>query len=706
MRRKYILLFLILSVFSTFAIAGSKKEQEKLEPTAEHSIIAKEVATILSKYSYKHLEINDSISAIIFENLIKNLDSNKNYFLKQDIDLFNTYKYKLSQAFTSGDLTIPFLFYNIYKKRYLERINCAISILHTTQNYSKREYYIANREKLNWFENQKEADINWRKRVKFDLLNMQSARQNGYKNLPDSQTIDNLTKRYHNLLSQANKLNANDAFQVIMKALTDAIDPHTSYFNPTYAQAFNEGLANTFEGIGARLSIDNETVIINEIIAGGPVSKNKSIHVNDKIIGVAQGTEDDFEDIIGWRLDAAIAKMKGPKGTTVRLKLIPAGQSLSTSPKIVTLRRDKIVVEDESAKKEIKEIISSDGKRYRLGVIKIPKFYMDFAAFQRKDPNYKSTSRDVRLILDTLKQQKVDAILIDLRFNGGGSLPEAIELTGLFIDQGPVVQIRNTQNKITLGADEDKNISWSGPLGILLNRFSASASEIFAAAIQDYGRGIVLGSQSYGKGTVQTGFPMARVLSPEAQDALLKLNAEQGDNSNDPNKYGQINLTLSKFYRVTGNSTQLKGVTPDIVFPTDFMHDKYGESALQSALPWDTVASSDFNKTADLGSVIQQLSLAHKKRMNNAIGYKYLLEDIKKNQREDIAKIDLASEHFYKQRNKTERQYRKRVNSLLKSQGKALWKNGGPEPQFDHDFVKEESLQVMVDFMTENNLSQ
>ncbi|EEI91220.1 peptidase, S41 family [Sphingobacterium spiritivorum ATCC 33300] len=485
-----------------------------------------------------------------------------------------------------------------------------------------------------------------------------------------------------------------------MSALTDAVDPHTTYYNPSFAQAFNEGMSNTFEGIGARLMIDNEAVTISEVLPGGPAFRDKSLHMNDKIIGVAQGEKGEFEDIIGWRLDAAVAKIKGPKGTIVRLKIIPAGQEMTAQPKIVSLKREKIVVEEESAKKEIKMVKGDDGKTYKIGVINLPKFYIDFDAYRKRDPNYKSTTRDVRLILDTLKQEKVDAVILDLRSNGGGSLQEAIELTGLFIDKGPVVQVRDTRNRIEVDNDEEAGMAWSGPFGVIINRFSASASEIFAGAIQDYGRGLILGSQSYGKGTVQSAVDMSRFISATSR-LLLKAEGEKDpDTPNGAPEFGQINITMGKFYRINGSSTQHKGVSPDITFPTQFSAEKFGESSEPAALPWDQIKSTNFKKVANLDDVVKKLETIHKARMEKSQEYKFLLEDIDAfNKLDSVPKVTLNEAKLKKEREANKVKNRNRINEELKLHGKPVWKEGEPQPKIDFDYVMDESANIMVDFL-------
>jgi len=565
-------------------------------------------------------------------------------------------------------------------------------------DFSINEVYVYNRENENWFASDEEADEQWRKRVKYDLLNLKLSSTGS--DSTDAKNQETIRKRYENLISQARQTNSNDAFQVIMGALTDAIDPHTSYYNPAFAQRFNEEMSNTFEGIGARLMMENEVVKVAEIIPGGPVFKQKALQIDDRIIGVAQGKDGEFEDIIGWRLDNAVSKIKGPKGTVVRLKIIPAGEELTAEPKIVSLTREKIVIEEESAKVDIQEVKGDDGNAYRVGVISLPKFYIDFEAYRTNDPNYKSTTRDVRKLLDSLKTEHVDAVLVDLRFNGGGSLQESIELTGLFIDSGPVVQVRDTRNRVEVNRDRSPGVAWDGPMGVLINRFSASASEIFAGAIQDYGRGIVLGSQSYGKGTVQSAVDMGRVISPT--DRLL-LKAKADDKEGLPTgapQFGQINITLAKFYRITGSSTQHKGVNPDIVFPSLYATDKYGESSEPSALPWDQIEATDYSKVADLSDVIAKLANKHQARLEASPEYKFLLEDIElMKKRESETTVTLQQDKLKKEREENRAKNQQRREEIQQFRNPMGLQSPDSQSDTEFGFVKAESLKVMADYV-------
>jgi carboxyl-terminal processing protease len=456
--------------------------------------------------------------------------------------------------------------------------------------------------------------------------------------------------------------------------------------------------------------LDNEVVKVSSVVVGGPAFKAKTINSGDRIIAVAQGNEE-FVDIIGWRLDNTVQKIKGPKGTTVRLKIIPAGQELSSQPKIISIVRDRVILEDQSAKKTIKTIVS-EGKTYKIGIIDVPGFYLDFKAYQSGDPDYKSTTRDVRRILDTLKQQQVDGIVIDLRSNGGGSLIEAVELTGLFIKNGPVVQVKDLR-KTEVNEDDDPAVAWTGPMGVMIDRFSASASEIFAAAIQDYNRGVIMGTQTYGKGTVQQAIDMSKFISPV--DALILKAKGSGSASNNTNssgnvvvggsdtgtpKFGQINLTIAKFYRINGSSTQHKGVIPDVQFPMVFPADKYGESSEPSALPFDMIKAAPFSPVTNLNSVKQQLVKQHELRMKSSTEYKYLIEDITQfKKRENENSVPLNEVQLKKERDEQEAITLTRTNQRRALQGLPAIKKGEVAPKQDNDFIQDESLKVMADFI-------
>ncbi len=677
-------LYIALFIASALACNAKPKIQEdvpgssNLKPDAQQSQIAKTIAELISNFNYKKIELNDSISEVIYNNYLKALDPNKVYFLAADVKSFDKYKTTFDEDLENGDLAGAFYIFNVYQKRYNERINYSIKELAKTFDYTKNDTYNFDRENQPYFASQKESDNNWEKRVKYDLLNLKIS------GLPEAKNKESVKKRYDNLLLQSSKINNQDVFRIFMNAFTSTIDPHTNYFNNADAANFNIDMARSLEGIGATLASENEFVTIKSIVPGGPADKSKRLAIDDKIVGVAQGTEGDFTDVIGWRLDNAIALIRGKKGTTVRLKVLSKNQDVSASPKVVQMVREKIVLQDQSAKKTIKTV-TNNGKTYKVGVIEIPAFYADFKAYQAGDPNYKSTTRDVKLILDSLKNEQVQGVVIDLRTNGGGSLMEAIELTGLFIKTGPVVQVRDGKNKVSVERDSDPAVLWDGPMAVLVDRFSASASEIFAGAIQDYGRGIILGTQTYGKGTVQTAIDMIRV------------NPDLGDKS------GQINLTTGKFYRISGSSTQHKGVTPDIEFPMIFPADKYGESAEPSALPWDTINKSTYTSSTDVKSKLDELKKLHDDRMAQSKEYKFLLGDIadfKRKQEERT--ISLNEAELKKQRDREESATFNRENERRLLRGLPALKKGGDTKSAkddNYDFIEEESIKILTDYI-------
>lgn len=672
--------------------------ESDLKPELQQSVIAKSLVELMENFHYQKVVVDDAFSSIVFDEYLKALDNGKSYFLQSDIADFEKYRLTMDDDLRSGDLSVPFYIFNVYQKRYNDRVAFALKEIDKKFDFTSNESYTYDREKLPWLKSEAESNNLWSKRVKYEMLNLKVT------GTDESKIKETLKKRYENLVSQSTKFNNQDVFGIFMNSFTGTVDPHTNYFVPNRAQEFNEDLARTFEGIGARLQLENEVVKIAEIIPGGPAFKAKTLEVNDRIVAVAQGKDGEFVDVIGWRLDVTVTKIKGPKGTIVRLKVIPAGQELSATPKIVELVRDKVVLEDQSAKRTIKTV-TQDGKSYKIGIIQIPAFYADFKAMQARDPNYKSTTRDVKLLLDTLKRENVDAVVIDLRSNGGGSLPEAISLSGLFIKSGPIVQVRDRRNNVEIEEDEDPGIAWTGPLGVLQDRFSASASEIFAGAIQDYGRGIIIGNQSYGKGTVQQGIDMGRVIGT-ADKLMLKAAQTAGNKSggatvgaNAP-EFGQINLTMAKFYRVNGSTTQHKGVVPDIELPTVFPKDKYGESSEPRALPWDTIAPSKYSLVANLDDVKRKLLSMHKERMKTSLGYQNLQQDIADfAKREAETTITLNEVQLKKERDDQEAKVLLRENQRRAAKGLPPLKKGEAKPKDDVDFIRDEGLQIMADYI-------
>ena len=695
-------LYLMLVLAAALACNASpskparKVDPADLQPDAQQSVVCINIAKLISDYNYKKVDLNDSISAVIFDRYIKKLDENHNYLLASDIKDFDQYKTVLDDDIKSGNLNNVFYIFNVFQKRYNEYVNFSIAQLNNNFDFTKNESFTYDRDNQPWAAS--EADIHklWSQRVKYDILNLKLTGKDAAANK------ETLRKRYSNILSQSNKLSNQDVFQAFMDSFTEAIDPHTNYFNPANAANFNLEMSRSVEGIGASLLSENEYITIKTIVAGGPADKSKQISIDDRIIGVAQGKTGEFQDIVGWRVDNAIALIRGTKGTTVRLQVLPKGNAANAKPRVIELVREKIILKDISAQKEIRTY-NNNGKTVKIGIISIPAFYLDFNDYKAGNPNYKSTTRDVKLILDTLKRENVDGVVIDLRENGGGSLMEAIELTGLFIKTGAVVQVRDSRNQIEVDKDEDPAIAYSGPLAILVDRFSASASEIFSGAIQDYGRGLILGTQTYGKGSVQNAIDLDRVISPSLREKLAQLAGKSKTvSTGSQNKFGQLNLTIAKFYRISGSSTQHKGVLPDIEFPSVIPLDKYGEDTEPSAMPFDVIAKSDYTKIGDFTTVLPQLKQLHNSRMSSSDSYKYLLEDIAESKKRDAEKsITLNEQQLKQQRDADEQKAFEHDNQRRVALGLPPLKKGDKKVKNeDLDFLKREAGQVLTDYIT------
>ncbi|EDM37539.1 Peptidase S41A, protease [Pedobacter sp. BAL39] len=704
-------ILLVTFTAAVLACQASPKPQPQVPgvinivPDEKQSLVCREVVGLIENYNYKKIKLNDSISSLILDKYVKTLDPSRNYFTASDIKEFEQYRNSLDDDFRNGDLSAPFYIFNVYLKRYNEWIAYATTQINGKYDFTKNETYVYDREKMPWANSTGDLNGIWKQRVKYELVNLKIAGTVADKN------VETLGKRYQSLKTQISKINNQDVFQIVMDAFTETIDPHTNYFNPTNAQQFNEDMARSFEGIGARLQLENEVLKIAEVIPGGPAFKSKLLSAGDRIVAVAQGNGE-FEDIIGWRIENSVSKIKGPKGTKVRLKIVPVGKEMSSKPVIIELTREKIVMEEQSAKKTVKTI-QSNGQPYRIGVITVPAFYADFKAANAGDPNYKSTTRDVRLLIDTLKNKdKVDAIVMDLRANGGGSLVEAIDLTGLFIDRGPVVQVRDIKNDVEVNEDQNAGVAWSGPFGVMVDRLSASASEIFAGAIQDYGRGIIMGTQTYGKGTVQSSIDMNRVVNPSILQRIAALvdkkNSIAGTTKETTPQLGQINLTMAKFYRVTGSSTQHKGVMPDIEFPSLYPMDKIGEDTEPSALPWDEIQKSNFTAVANLNPIKTDLVRLHKERMAKSLDYKMLQEDISDmKKREGEVSVTLNEAKLKEERDAAEAKSLARVNELRSSRGLAKLKKGDKVTKEESfDFILDESLQVVGDLIQKSNKAE
>lgn len=593
MKRAFALGIVLLGLSVSSVLASHSADTTRIKAKPIYGKEARMIAYILDNNHYRKINFDDSLSASILSEYVKSLDNNKTYFTTTDIAGFDKYKYSIDDLTRAENVDVAFDIYAVFRKRFDERMDYVLNTLVKTPfDFSVDEYYETDRDKESWCRNEAELDEVWRKVIKSQALSLRLAGKN------QAEIEKQLTERYERFAKSIHQFNSEDVFSMYMNTITEAYDPHTNYLSPKAADIFKQQMSLSLEGIGARLQTENDYTKVSEVIVGGPADKSKLINVNDRIIGVAQA-DGEMVDVIGWRIDDVVKLIKGPKGTTVRLQILPAETGITGSSKIISLVRDKIKLEDQRAKKEVINY-EKDGKLLKLGVITLPSFYMDFEAYQKRDPNYTSTTRDVQRLIKELQVDKVDGLVLDLRNNGGGSLAEAIDLTGLFIKDGPVVQVKNSNNRIEVGRDDDPGVAYNGPLVVLTNRFSASASEIFAGAIQDYHRGIVIGESTYGKGTVQTVVDLKRFIT-DADDQV-----------------GELKITFQKFYRVTGSSTQHRGVTPDISLPTALAAEQFGESSSQSALPWDEIRGTLYQKSPMITDrTIAGLNKAYQERLRS-----------------------------------------------------------------------------------------
>ncbi len=639
---KNITLFTLL-VFSALPLSATSTA---LDPLPEHSFSAILVAKYITQFHYKENTLNDDQSKAILTQYIASLDPNRNIFTAEDITSFNRYNTVLDDALRKGDLAPAFTIFRLFNQRRIERAEYALKRLEQPFDFTLSEEYLFDRAEATWPKDKKALDEIWRKRVKNDVLSLSLA------NKSDEELKKTLRKRYQRYKTRSDQMKAEDVYEAFINAYLTSIEPHTAYFSPRTSENFNINMRLSLEGIGAVLQTVGDYTVVKKTVPGGPADLSGQFHPEDRISGVGQGNDGVIEDVIGWRIDDVVDLIRGPKNTVVRLQVLPKGDE-DGAGKIVTITRDKIKLEEQHAKKSIIEI-ENGGHQSRIGIITIPTFYMDFEAARRGDKDYVSTTRDTRKLLEELKAANVDGVVIDLINNGGGSLPEAISLTGLFIKSGPVVQVRDSDNKLDINEDTDDGIAYDGPVAVLVNRFSASASEIFAGAMQDYGRATILGETTYGKGTVQQ---------------MLDLNRHA---PNDIATLGQLKLTMAQFFRVNGDSTQNRGVIPDITFPTAAVSAEQGESSLKNALPWARIKAANFVPYNRHHTDLTTVKVHHQKRVQTDSGFKYLLAqaDVRK---EALAKtsVTLLKTARKAERDKQENENLERINHFRTSIGLA-----------------------------------
>jgi carboxyl-terminal processing protease len=626
--RMSVLSALMLMSYGSIAIESSLGVEDlpKLTQESQHVASAKRVSSQFLRAHYKQIDLDDELSVKIFDRFIRSLDYNRNVFSIEDIKGFAAYKTKFDDAIERGNLSLAYEIYQLNMQRRTERYRFALGLLDKEFNFElPNDQFIYDREDAAWAKNNEELNELWRQRVKYDALNLKLAG----KDWPKIQEL--LTKRYERAIKRLTQTSSEDVFQMVMNSFARSIEAHTSYLSPRNAERFQMEMNLSFEGIGAVLLSEDDFTTIRSVVPGGPADLSNNIKPEDKIVGVAQDKEE-FVDVIGWRLDEVVELIKGPKGSIVKLQLVK-GSSESLVPVVVTLTRDKIKLEDRAAKSEV--YIPNDGanKGQKLGVISIPSFYNNL-------------HQDVKKEIESLTEQSVQGIIVDLRGNGGGSLTESTLLSGLFIEKGPVVQIRDGAGRIRLEKDVDGKVFYNGPLTVLVDRYSASASEIFAAAMQDYNRALILGEQTFGKGTVQQHRPLGRIYD------LYE------------NPLGSVQFTIAKFYRIDGGSTQHKGVIPDILFPSVINHDEWGESQQENALPWDSIARANYTTYGENKNTVKGLTDLHNQRIKKEFNYIY--EDIEryKLKKEDKT-ISLIESERLKEKTEIEQRNLMRINERL-----------------------------------------
>jgi carboxyl-terminal processing protease len=574
-----------------------------LAPTEQENYVARRVADIVAREHYRRAPLDDHLSSLILDRYLDAIDGGRSYFYASDIAEFEHYRYVLDDAIKSGDVEPAFVIFRRYQQRSRERMAYAIELLNKKPDFDVDESFNFDREKEPWPANAAEMNELWRKRVKNDALSLVTAGKQW------NEAAEVLKKRYEHVAKRMDQSKPEDVFEAFMNAFVLSLDPHSNYFSARNSEEYNIQMSLSYEGIGASLQLTDDYVTVINVLAGGPAAVSGKLADNDRITAVGEGKSGELVDVIGWRLDDVVQKIRGPGGTIVRLQLLPAGAAPGSPQKVVEFTRNRVSLEAQASQKAMR-VVQRNGHDVKVGIITVPSFYQDYDASRAGVKDYRSTTRDVQRLIGELKKDGAEVIIMDLRANGGGYLPEAESLTGLFIDRGPVVQLRDTTGRIEVDDDPEPSGFYSGPMIVLVDRFSASASEIFAGAIQDYGRALIVGQQTYGKGTVQNAHPLNYTIFGRKPEL------------------GQLNVTIGKYYRITGESTQDRGVTPDIALPSLIDTTEVGESTRDRALPWDHIEPATFKVEGDLKSMTASLEKLHQERTANSADFRYLHEDI------------------------------------------------------------------------------
>jgi len=652
-----------------------------IAPTDAQRYTARKVGRILEEAHYSRASIDDKMSDTVYQRYLEFLDGQRSYFLASDIKEFDAYRLKFGEMIRTGNIDPAYLIFARFQQRNRERIQHAIALLQTEPDWTLEESFEFDRSKVSWPPDQATMDELWRKRVKNDALSLMLTG----KSWTDSAEV--LRKRYERVLKRVDQVTSEDVFENLMNAYARAFDPHSSYFSPRISEEYRIQMSLNYDGIGASLQLVDDYVTIMNVLEGGPAAVAGTLKVNDRITSVGQGHEGSFTDVIGWRLDDVVQLIRGKAGTSVRLQVLPAGAAPGTAEKVLEFTRGKVTLEAQAAHKEVKTV-ARNGRNLKIGVITVPGFYQDIDAQNAGDENYRSTTRDVLKLVNELKSENIDGLVLDLRNDGGGYLPEATALTGLFIDHGPVVQLRDTSGRLEVLDDPETKAAYDGPLAVLVDRLSASASEIFAGAIQDYHRGVILGQTTFGKGTVQN---------------LVKLDRW----SNEPIN-GQLTVTIGKFYRVTGESTQHRGVEPDVPLASPLDTKEIGESALESALPWDRIAGVPFKTSAGNAAAPPVAALATEEdvRAQRDPDYKWLVSDIAAiDQVRDQHSVSLNLKMRRDERARLEKERLDRENSRRAAKSLPPLKSiedleKSKDKDDAADVVLDQATQVMADMVT------
>ncbi|WKZ11379.1 MAG: carboxy terminal-processing peptidase [Gammaproteobacteria bacterium] len=684
--RALLILFQLLVILAVPAASGPARATaepersaipEPLESTARQQQVARMTTRFVERFHYSRQDIDDQMSEQILKNFIEALDGNRQYFLEPDIVYFSRYRHALDEVLDAGNVEPVFDIFRLYRLRAQQNLTYALSQLTEEPDFKVDEDFVFDREKAPWLATPRDMQENWRKRVKNDALGLLLAD----KTWPEAADI--LRKRYERVLKRINELDSDEVFETFMNAFARTLDPHSSYLSPRQSEEYRIQMSLSYQGIGASLQLDDEVVKVLNVIPGGPAAIDGRLKANDRITAVGQGADGELVDVVGWELDDVVQLIRGPQGTLVRLQVLPAGALPGASEQVLNLTRDKVKLEEQAAKGEVREI-RRDDRIVKVGVITVPSFYQDYDARNNGDENYISTTRDVRRLLGELTKQGIEGLVMDLRGNGGGHLSEATSLTGLFIDTGPIVQLRDTSGRVEVLADPEPSVAYSGPLVVLVDRFSASASEIFTAAIQDYHRGIVIGQQTFGKGTVQNLYPL---------DQYTRRSPEPG--------LGQLTLTIGKYYRVTGGSTQNRGVMPDINLPSGVDPAEVGENIREGALPWDQIDATRYRASGPLDASIAYLTQHETERMQEDPDVRYLLSGIEAaNHARETTSVSLNMEKRLAEREQQRKEQLDRENVRRRAQGlAALGSLDEINPDERPDVLLNQATQILTDFV-------